>query len=927
MRVKSMQRRTGGKKGGVPSGGDPPSGESTADMLKRKLVPISVYWLKDFVKRVVSNHNFHDSLATSFAFISIGIAFPFFPLALFVPLLLLVFAFTYIAPLLGLMALLLLTLPMLIYQAPLLAWLITIFISASLFLGYKHYRSISYAYALVALPLTPLGLLFEVPGFIIAVLTLGFRRGAIIGVLVILIVAIVSNLANIPVSGPIAYNSQLGHQSIASLSYAEYFTVTYPAATLGNFISKASSSLAVFFGPTVDDHLFDTFYYAGAALAFDIQYTILQIVLWVFVAFSVASYAVKSRSPYKGTVSSLFGVVLPVSSFLLSGPTGASFNPLVMISFLLTPIAIFALESSNIEVVQALDVMKRDILGKFGVALEDLTQGTTETLDDVANYDETKQELKESILGPIEHREIAGAYNVKPAKGILLFGPPGTGKTLIMRALANEIRAGFFYVSASSLMSPYPGESAQALSRIFATAKKHAPCVLFFDEIDNIAGKREQQTNTSGLELITTLLSEMDGFKTISDVVIVGATNAPQLLDPAIMRPGRFDKILYMPLPDQPGREKIFQHYLAALPIGNDIDYEKLASLTNRFSAADIKNVCEEVSREVGDEAITKHQVLTIKMADVVHVIKGTKPSTSLSQLEEFNTFRLDYERRVHPESQMEEEKKVNLDDVIGLDEAKKALHEAVEIPIMHPELLKKYDIGNIKGILLFGPPGTGKTMLMQAVANEVGDVHVMILSGYDIAKGGPGNASATIKGIFDRAKENAPSIVFVDEIDAIVPSRDSARATNLEIAGEFLQEFDKIKEASGVVVVAATNRPEALDPALLRAGRFDRLIFMPPPDPNSRARIFELNLQKAPLDKDVDFMRLAQVTEGYTGADIANICRQVKLNTLESSLMTGKEVKIKLANITDLIQRARPSAPTLIMGRYLAFFSKYGRR
>lgn len=923
-----MSRRGRGKKvEDELTSGDPAPAETMLEKLKRKLIPLSIYWLKDFVKQIVSNRNFHDSLATTFAFASLGIAFPFFPLLLFVPLLALVFALTYITPLLGLMALLLLTLPMLIYQAPLLAWLITLLISASLFLGYKHYRSIAYAYALTALPLSYLGIFLEVPGFILSVLVLGFKRSAIVAALVILVVVIVSNLANIPVSGPIAYNSVHGHVALQNFQFSQYVTVDKPAATISSFLGDFASSLGTFVSGNVSNHIFDAFYYAALAVMFNIEYTLPQILLWIFVAFSISNYAIKSRSPYKGTAASLFGVFLPISAFFFSHLEGMGFDAAVMLSFIITPIFLFILEASNVEIVQALDVMKQDILGKFGVALQDLTKGTSETLDDVANYDETKHELKEAVLAPIEHREISGAYKVKPAKGILLFGPPGTGKTLIMRALANEIRAGFYYVSASSLMSPYAGEGAQALGKIFATAKKHAPCVLFFDEIDNIAGKRENQASQTGMELITTLLSEMDGFKTISNVVIVGATNTPQLLDPAILRPGRFDKILYMPLPDQPGRHKIFQHYLADLPISKDMDYEKLASLTNRFSAADIKNVCEEVSRQVGEKAISKREVLTIRLVDVVRVIKKTKPSTSLAQLEEYNTFKLDYERRIHPESQIEEEKKVELEDVVGAEDAKKALREAVEIPIMHPELIKKYDIGNIKGILLFGPPGTGKTMLMQAVANEIGDVHVLSISGYDLAKYGPSQASSTVKEIFDRAKENSPAIIFVDEIDALVPSRDNARASGLQVAGEFLEEFDKIKSTTGIVVVAATNRPDVLDPALLRAGRFDRLVFMPPPDPEGRAKIFEQNLEKAPLAEDVDFNRLAQETEGYTGADIANICRQVKLNTLESSLEAGTEVQIKLADILALIQKARPSAPSLVLGRYLAFFSRYGKR
>jgi transitional endoplasmic reticulum ATPase len=923
-----MPRKTGAKTPDKDASSEPQASETAFEAFRRKMIPLSVYWLKDLVKKTVTNRNFHDSLATTFAFASLAIAFPFFPLVLFVPLLALVFVFTFLAPLLGLIALLLLTLPMIIYQAPLLAWLVTIIISASLFLGYKHYRSISYAYALAALPLSYLGLLLEVPGFIFAVLVLGFKRGAILGTIIILIAIVISGLGNIPLSGPIVYSSLQSHaQFIQNLTYSAYLTVSSPTPSLGNFGSAFATAFSSLFSYSVSSHLFDTFYNAGEVIAYDIKYTLPQILIWIFVAFSAANYAVKSRSAYKGTMASLFGALLPVSSFIFSWLSGAAFNPIVILSFAITPIAIFFLESADVEVVQALDVMKQDILGKFGVALQDLTKGSSETLDDVANYDETKQELKEAVLAPIEHREISGAYKVSPAKGILLFGPPGTGKTLIMRALANEIRAGFFYVSASSLISPYPGESAQALSRIFATAKKHAPCILFFDEIDNIAGRRERQESQSGMELITTLLSEMDGFQKISDVVIVGATNAPQLLDPAIMRPGRFDKILYVGLPDQPGRQKIFQHYLSGLPIGKDIDYSKLAAMTNRFSPADIKNACEEVSREVGERAVSKREVLTIRMADIVGVVKGTKPSTSLAQLEEYNTFKLDYERRMHPEQVVEDTKRVTLDDVVDLEDAKRALHEAVEIPILHPELLKKYDIGNIKGILLFGPPGTGKTMLMQAVANEVGDVHLLTISGYDIAKYGANQASAAIKEIFDRAKENAPAIVFVDEIDALVPSRDVAKGSQMQVSGQFLEEFDKIKEASGIVVVGATNRPDVLDPALLRSGRFDKLVFASPPDAESRAKLFEQNLNKAPLAADVDYKKLAQATEGYTGADIANICRQAKLNALESSLASGEEGKISISDILSLVQRARPSAPSLVLGRYLTFFSKYGKR
>ena len=650
--------------------------KSRFENLKWKLIPLSIYTVKDYINQMIRSKNFHDSLVTTFAFLSLGLAFPFLPPLLFIPLLIIVFICTYMIPLLGLMALLLLTLPELIYQAPLLAWFCMILISISLMFGYKNYRSITYAYALVALQLSPIGLILEIPALVLSSLVLGFRRSAIMGSLAILVAISISALANIPLSGPIAYNTTAAHARIATMKSAPFYVPTKPPATYDNAASSWTSSAGVFVGLISTSYILNSFSDAAYAIAYNIPFTFMQILLWIFVSFSVSNFAIRSRSSYKGSKASFFGAFLPLSAFVFSGFNNIPFNYLLILSFAVTPLAIFIMETLNIDVVMALDVMKQDILGKFGVAFEDLTKGSNETLDDVANYDQTKLELKETILSPIEHREIAGAYKVQPAKGVLLFGPPGTGKTLIMRALANEIRAGFFYIKGSSIISPYPGESSQALSKIFATAKKHSPCVLFFDEIDAIAGRREMQEGSTGRELVTAMLSEMDGFQKISGVVIVGATNVPQLLDSSIMRPGRFDKVIYMPLPGQQGRSLIFKHYLAGLPISKDIDYEKLASLTTRFSPADIKNVCEEVSREVGDIAISKHEVLVIKMVDVLKVLKSIKPSTSLARLEEYNTFKMDYERRARPEEQRELEKKVSLEDVVDLEEATRHLRK-----------------------------------------------------------------------------------------------------------------------------------------------------------------------------------------------------------------------------------------------------------
>ena len=655
--------------------------ETRAERLKKKIVPLPLYSLKDLLAQLAANKNFQDALITSFALASIAIAFPFLPVYLLIPLIICIFILTIVHPLLGLMSLLLSALPMLLYQVPLLVWIFTIIVSISLILGYKYYRTITYAYALVFLSLSYLGYLFIIPGFVIAVLVLGFKRGAALAAVVIAMSVMTSGLTGITLSGPIAYNQAPVHAKLALQPFAALLTPSKPAATLGNLGSSVVGSLGQLFSANAISHLYDTFYYAILSVANQFLFSFLQLCVWLFAVFTISSYAVRSRSHFKGSLASLFGVLLLISYIAFSRLEGTGFNYAVIISFAITPIFIFLLETENIDVVMALDVMKQDILGKFGVAFEDLTKGSNETLDDVAGYAETKKELRNSVLAPIEHREMAGAYGVRPAKGILLFGPPGTGKTLIMRALANEIRASFYYVHGSSLLSGIPGSSSQAISRIFATAKKNAPCVLFFDELDSIASRREAMESESKKELLTALLSEMDGFEKMSNVVIVGATNVPQLLDPSIMRPGRFDKILFMPLPDQKGRAAIFKYYLSGLPVDKNIDYDKLAGLSARFSGADIKNISEEVGRQVGEKAIEKHEMLIIRMQDILAVLKSTKPSTSLSQLEEYNTFKLDYERRTHPEAQAESEDKTMISDVVGLEEAKKALHEAVEIP------------------------------------------------------------------------------------------------------------------------------------------------------------------------------------------------------------------------------------------------------
>ncbi|MGC8587177.1 MAG: AAA family ATPase [Candidatus Micrarchaeia archaeon] len=896
---------------------------------KASHIPLSSYWFKDVVKDFVSHKNFADALAITFAIISVSLALPFIPWPILIVLVIVAFALTMLHPLLGLVAMLFETLPMFIYQAPLLAWIFMIFISISLFAGFKHYRTITAIYALTALPFSSIGYFLEIPAFTITILGIGIKRSAIAAMIVVPIIVMISGATAIQNTGSIVYNPAQAHSYIVSAMpvTASIIAPSMAAPALSSFAASWNAALAKFASFEVTSRLFKGVSALLESLKFNLPLVAIQLAIWLIVVFAMGNYAIKSRSKYKGTLASLFSGIIPLSYIAFSYFTLENFSWYPVISFAATPIVIFLLEFYDVPIVQALAVMKQDVREKFGAAFEDISGGGRETLDDVADYEHTKEELKEAILAPIEHRELQAAYGIKPAKGILLFGPPGTGKTYIMRALANEIRAGFFYIKVSSILSPYPGESVKELANIFAVARKHAPCILFLDEIDSIAVSREVQETESGRQLLSEMLTEMDGFQKIEDVVIVGATNVPHLLDPSIMRPGRFDKVIYLPLPDLHGRKEIFKYYLKKMPISDDVDMQKLAEMTDRYSAADIKNLCEEITRHIADEAVSQNKMLQVTMADIVRAIKATKPSTSLAQLEEYERFRLDYERRSNPEVAEKRADAIGINDVVGLESAKKALYEAVEVPIMHPELIKKYDIKNITGILLFGPPGNGKTMLMRAIANEVGDVHMITIAGSEISKYGPEKAVNIVKQAFDTAKENAPSILFIDEIDALVPSRDKASELGIQLTGEFLEEMDGIKDKYNIVIVGATNRPEALDNALLRAGRFDKLIFVPPPEKAERAKIFELNLSKAPLADDVDFNKLGEMTPGYTGADIANICRQVKMNALEQSLSTESEVKIGMNDIAKIVQSTRPSAPSIVVGRYLSFLATYGER
>ncbi len=889
-------------------------------------IPLSLYWLKDMLREFVSHGNFPDSLLSVFAMVSVAIAFPLYPVIVLIPLLIITFALARLHPLIGLMALLFITLPMYAYQAPLLAWLFSVLVSVSLIFGYRHYRTITFVYAMAVLPFSYLGYFLEVPLLILGTLYIGLKRSAVAAVAIVILVSMLAGLTGIQNTAPLVYNMKAFLDSAGKSGALQYLEPSKTAPGLNGFASGFGGAIGSMFSFAVAGHIFDGIFLAGIAVASNAALVLIQAAVWLLLVFSISSYAMRSRSFLKGFESSSAEVLLFVAYAVLSYAERTTFDWRILTGFIVAPALIFMLEFNDVKIVRSLEVMKEDFIGRLGDSFEDIALGARESFDDIGNYDETKREVREAVLAPIEHRELSGAYGIKPAKGILLFGPPGTGKTLLMRAVSNELHAHFFYVKASDILSPRSGESAQALSRVFEASAKSRPSVLFFDEIDEIAGKRESQAGDIGRQLITTLLSEMDGFQKMEGVVVVGSTNVPQLLDPGILRPGRFDKIIYMPLPDHNGRLSIFRHYSKRYPFASDIDYEVLAGATKRFSGADIENACAEAARQVAERAIEQSEALKIETEDIIDMIHAIKPSTSLAQLEAYEKFKVDYGRRLHPEALAEEKMAPGLDDVAGLDDAKKAFYEAVEVPLKHHELAEKYGVKEIKGVLLFGPPGTGKSMLMNAFSESLKGISVFRVEGSGLSREAQGKAVESMKEIFERARENSPSVILIDEIDSLLPDREKGSEEGGMLTGEFFREFDAISSESGVVVVGSTNRPDALDPAVIRPGRFDKLVYAGPPDASARKKIFELNLGGAQVSKDIDAKELAEITDGYTGADIANICRQAKMESVEKAIDTGSDNEIHNQDILRIIHATRPSAPKIVIGRSLAFLSAHGR-
>ncbi|MDE1865572.1 MAG: AAA family ATPase [Candidatus Micrarchaeota archaeon] len=900
---------------------------------KYHTTPLFLYRLKDFIVDIKTNDNFIDALLIVTAFISMWAALPSYPIIIVVILSLVIFFACLRHGFMGLLVMLLLSLPMVMYQVPAISEIYVIIMSMAMVYGFMHHRTIAFLYILVTLPFSALGAFLSIPFFILSILIVGHKRAAVIGVIAVLGIVMLSGLTGYHNTGYIPYNPNVPHEAVNSTPIALYSTLTpkRPLLTIFNANGIISGYASATNSNLINNDAY-AFYGMFSPLGYEPAGYLIFIGFLVMTTILTDMVAIGSRSRYHGTEASLVCSIYPFAYILVTYLYGGSITSMVFLTSIISMVLglgfIFALEASGIDIVYSLDVRKEDLRMKFGDAFEDLASETTrERFGDIGNYESTKKELQDAIIFPIEEKGVSRAYNVKPVRGVLLFGPPGTGKTMIMKALANEIHVGFYLIKASNLVSAMPGETERRLANVFKIARKNQPCVLFIDEIDSIARSRQRaMVDESRRAMLTQILMEMDGFKRSDRVIVVGATNAPQILDQALMRPGRFDRIIYMPLPDYNGRKEIFKKYLSKLPASAKIKIEELSKMSERYSGADIRNVCESIAQEVAQEAVHEHKVLEITHEDLVSAIKRVKPATSMAQVKAYNTFKIDFERRVLGQNVVEKGKVTMMRDVVGLEDAKRAIKDAVEIPLVHPELVKKYGVSPIKGVLMFGPPGNGKTMLLSSILNGMSDVTVLQISASELANEDPKNAVSAVKKIFNRAAENIPSVILIDEVDSIIPSRRHASEQGIQVTNEILQQIDGVRENDGIVIVGATNRPEALDPAMLRPGRFDKLIYVRPPNEAERAEMFKLYLKGAPVDT-IDFVELGKESEGFTGADINNICREVKTEALRMASESGKDMVIEMSDIQKLVSQFKPSAPESELKAYKDFLQKYGER
>ncbi|HKG87990.1 MAG TPA: CDC48 family AAA ATPase [Nitrososphaeraceae archaeon] len=533
------------------------------------------------------------------------------------------------------------------------------------------------------------------------------------------------------------------------------------------------------------------------------------------------------------------------------------------------------------------------------------------TYEDIGGLGNAVERVREMIELPLRHPELFKRLGVEAPKGVLLHGPPGTGKTLIAKAIASETNANFYTIGGPEIMSKYYGESEEKLRNVFQQAEQNAPSIIFIDEIDSIAPKREEVSGEVERRIVAQLLSLMDGMSTRGKVVVIGATNRINAIDPALRRPGRFDREIEIGVPDRNGRLEILQIHTRGMPIAKDVNLEKLADISHGFVGADLQALAKEAAIralrrvlpevDLSSESIPADTLrkIIVTMQDFMDVIKEMEPSAMREVFVEV------------PD--------VKWEDIGGLSTIKQELQEAVEWPLKYQKLFTHADAVPPKGILLYGPPGTGKTLIAKAAANE-SEANFISIKGPELLSKWVGESEKGVREVFRKARQAAPCIIFFDEIDAIAPRRGGdfgdTHVTE-RLISQLLTELDGLEILTNVIVIGATNRPDIIDPALLRPGRFDRLLYVPPPDRDSRIQIIKIHTRKKPLADDVNVEQLADHTEGYTGADIASLSSAAVMLALREYISKYKdqkeadnrvqELKIYMGHFEEAMKKIKP--------------------
>ena len=552
------------------------------------------------------------------------------------------------------------------------------------------------------------------------------------------------------------------------------------------------------------------------------------------------------------------------------------------------------------------------------------------TYEDIGGLDNELEQVREMIELPMRHPELFQQLGIEPPKGVLLHGPPGTGKTLMARAVANEIDAYFTDISGPEIMSKYYGESEEQLREIFEEATEQSPAVVFIDEIDSIAPKRGETSGDVERRVVAQLLSLMDGLEERGQVIVIGATNRVDAIDPALRRGGRFDREIEVGVPDKDGRKEILQVHTRGMPLVEGIDLDKYAENTHGFVGADIEQLTKEAAMnalrrirpeldleedEIDAETLEKLQVTE---NDFKQAMKGIEPSALREVFVEV------------PD--------ITWEDVGGLEETKERLRETIQWPLEYPGVFEQMDMQAAKGVLMCGPPGTGKTLLAKAIANE-SQSNFISIKGPELLNKYVGESEKGVREVFEKARANAPTVIFFDEIDSIATERGKRSGDSgvgERVVSQLLTELDGLEELEDVVVIATTNRPDLIDPALVRPGRLDRHIHVPVPDEEGRRKILEVHTKDKPLAEDVDLDDLARETEGYVGADLEAVCREASMAATREFIqrVSPEEVDDSVGNVRitrehfdHALEEVSPSVDDETRERYEQIEDKFGRR